>query len=264
MKRNLLIVSSNAMDMAGLCAAFSNLEEIALLPPATGCKSALAAVEAGTVELLLLDLVLKDGDGFAVLDALEKLEIQRRPLVFAMTPLTDERLLYAIRDRVVFCFAKPLLYEQVALRVLQLMRPGVEPAPSLRPDRTLDRRITERLMEIGVPAHLNGYYFLRDAIRMYARAETPLKLRITRDVYPVIAAFYSEEAEDLTPCAVENAMRTAIEFSWTHGSLAAIHKYFGYTVSEKHGRPSNAEFVMLMAEHVRIKSADGGRSRRVR
>lgn len=81
---------------------------------------------------------------------------------------------------------------------------------------------------------------------MYASTEMPLKLRITADVYPAIADYYA-----VTPLVVENAMRNAVEYAWTYGNLEEIQHYFGYTVNEKHGKPGNAEFVMLMAEHLR-------------
>ena len=256
-KKRLLIATSSTPEANSLRAAFTNLEEIALLPVAADCPAALERLSQERPDALLLDLILQNGDGLTVLDAVAALPPNARPDVFALTALTDERLLNTISACLLFCFIKPVAPERVALRVLQLLSTpgkGTPATAAASADRTLDAAISQAIRSIGIPAHLSGYYYLRDAIRIYARAEIPLKLRITAEVYPVIANFYG-----VTAMVVENAMRTAIEYAWTRGDLAAIHRYFGYTVNDKNGRPGNAEFVMLMAEHVRLLPALGVR-----
>lgn len=254
MKQNLLIVSSNAHDLRGLSDAFYNLEEIELLPTVSDCKHALAALKQGNVHILLLDLLLPDGDGFVVLDALEELPAASRPAVFVMTALTDERLLYALRDRVLFCFAKPMLYELVSLRVQQLTKPEYV-APVRQPSYdALMQWSTHRLLALGVPAHLTGFHFLRDAIRIVAMADATHLVKMSRDVYPAVAEKYRDGEQRITAETVEAAMRSAIEYAWTHGDIRKLHRYFGNTVNEAYGKPGNAEFVMQMAEHARTEA----------
>ena len=246
-KRSLMIAEGNPAQCNALEAVFSPLEKIELLPSARNCSEALAALSGShRPEILLLDLMLPGGDGFTVLDAIDQLPQEKRPLVFLMTAMSHERLLLAVQNRVVFCFIKPFLPERAVLRVLQL---ACEPEKATVPQKNTSNlvKIGETLLSLNVPAHLRGYHYLRDAVRIYVETEHPLKLRITRDVYPMIAKEHGDSV-----AGVENAIRTAVDFAWTHGNLQRLHDMFGYTVSEKHGKPGNAEFVTMVAEHIRL------------
>lgn len=247
MKRRLLIADGNPAQCRALETVFAPLEQIDLLPSVSCCSDALEALSGPQrPELLLLDLMLPGGDGFTVLDAVDALPKEERPLVFLMTAMSHERLLLALQDRVVFCFIKPFLPERAVLRVLQLAFAPEKQSVLQRGDPQL-AIIGETLLSLSVSAHLRGYHYLRDAVRIYVASEHPLKLRITRDVYPMIAREHGDSV-----AGVENAIRTAVDFAWTHGNLKKLHEMFGYTTSEKHGKPGNAEFVAMVAEHIRL------------
>ena len=244
MKRKLLIACNNEEDAAGLANAFFNLEQIELIKPVFSGRQVVDAILTTQVDLLLMDLFLMDLDGLAVLDYLGQMNEDRRPLVFVMTVLPDDRLISSIKDKIVYCFIKPLRYETVQLRVLELMRTA-ELADARQNDQIdiLESQIAASIRAIGVPAHLKGYYYLRDAIRIYAMSECPVDISITNDIYPTVAKLYNTR-----PPLVEHAMRTAIETAWTRGNLDTIHAYFGYTINDYKGKPSNLEFVAMMAE----------------
>jgi len=163
--------------------------------------------------------------------------------------LTDDRLLNLLNNRVLYCFSKPLNYEIVSLRVSELLR-AQEHLPMTQPTtlELMDRKISECIRAVGVPVHLKGYYYLRDAIRMYALFKNPVELCITTDIYPAVAKLYNTRAT-----LVEHAMRNAIEIAWTRGNLNVIFDYFGYTVNDHKGKPSNLEFVAMIAERVRMQ-----------
>ncbi len=243
-KKSLLIASSNTADVKGLEDAFRNLELIRLLPSAFTGRETISAILARDVDFLILDLFLHDLDGISVLDFTAKLGEDRRPLVFIITALADDRLLQLIKDRVVYCFTKPLTYEHVQLRVLEFLR--LSERDNERSGEAVDileSQIAAGIRAIGVPAHLKGYYYLRDAIRIYAQSESPVELSITNDIYPTVAKLYNTR-----PPLVEHAMRNAIEIAWTRGNLDTIHEYFGYTINDYKGKPSNLEFVAMMAQ----------------
>lgn len=255
MKHKLLLADSNASELQQLVLAFSNLEQIELLPPVSDCEQTLAALSSQTKpDILLLDLMLRGGDGFTVLDAIDAMPKSQRPLVFLMTAMSHERLLLALQERVVFCFIKPFLAERAVLRVLQLACEQQSVPPTLRRDDPCLVTISEMLLSLSVPAHLRGYHYLRDVIRVYVCAEQPLKLRITRDVYPLVAKEHGDSVS-----GVDSSIRTAIEFAWTHGNLDKLHQVFGYTTSEQHGKPSNVEFVTMVAEHIRLQHSGSRR-----
>ena len=244
MKKNLLIASNNVADAKGIEAAFQSLEDIRLLPSVFTGRDAIDTIFARDVDLLILDLFLHDLDGICVLDFIGKLSEDRRPLVFVTTALADDRLLQIIKDRVIYCFTKPLKYDLVQLRVLEFMR--LYERETEKADEVVDileSQIAAGIRAIGVPAHLKGYYYLRDAIRIYAMSESPVDLSITNDIYPTVAKIYNTR-----PPLVEHAVRNAIEIAWTRGNTDTIREYFGYTMQDHKGKPSNLEFVAMMAQ----------------
>jgi two-component system response regulator (stage 0 sporulation protein A) len=244
MKKNLLIASNNQTDAKGTESVFQNLGEIRLLPSVFTGRDTIDTILARDVDILILDLFLHDLDGICVLDFIGKLSEDRRPLVFVTTALADDRLLQVIKDRVIYCFTKPLKYELIQLRVLEFLR--VYERETEKADEMVDiieSQIASGIRAIGVPAHLKGYYYLRDAIRIYAMSESPVDLSITNDIYPTVAKIYNTR-----PPLVEHAVRNAIEIAWTRGNMDAILEYFGYTVNDYKGKPSNLEFVATMAQ----------------
>ena len=194
-----------------------------------------------------MDLMLRDGDGFAVLDAIDLLPKEERPLVFVMTAISHERLLYTLQDRVVFCFIKPFRPERAVLRVLQLACSPQESRIPLQGNDPYLTLISDALLSLGIPVHLRGYHYLRDAIRIYLAAKDPLKLRVTRDIYPIIAKEHGDKES-----VVENSIRFAIDYAWTYGDLDMQYKMFGHTTREHFGKPGNGEFIAMVAEHIRL------------
>lgn len=244
MRKNLLIASHSVADSRALTSAFSNLEEIHLLPSVETGRETIDAILAQDVDILLLDLFLPSRDGFDVLDFISRLSEVRKPMVFIISAFTDNRLLSAVLDHAVYCFTKPLEYDVVLLRVLQMA--GAAPlAPACSKDRAsiLETQISAGIRTIGIPAHLKGYYYLREAIRIYALSDAPHMLNITSDVYPRVAEIFNTKSS-----LVEHAIRNAIEIAWTRGNIETLHAYFGYTVNDYRGKPSNFEFIAMMAE----------------
>lgn len=247
MKRNLLIACENRTHVLGLERAFHNLEDIALLPSATSGQQAVRTILTRDVDVLLLDLILRDSDGLALLNLVDRLNEDRRPFVFVMSPVADDRLIYPIRDKILYCFVMPVEYEIIQLRVLEMLRTAEMQTGRLVADiDLLEKQITESVLAVGVPAHLKGYYYLRDCIRIYALSDSALDLSITNDVYPAVAKIY-----DTRPTLVEHAIRNAIEIAWTRGNIDTLHAYFGYTINDRKGKPSNREFIAMMAERAR-------------
>lgn len=121
MEKNLLIASRSALDVAGLTTVFKNLEEIRLLSSVESGSEAIDRILTQNVDILLLDLVLSGTDGLNVLDFIDRLSKTRKPMVILISAFSDDRLLSLVQDRVTYCFAKPLEYEVVLLRVLQLI-----------------------------------------------------------------------------------------------------------------------------------------------
>lgn len=113
-------------------------------------------------------------------------------------------------------------------------------------DTELERYITEVMLEIGVPAHLKGYYYLRNAIMMTGR-DIEVVTSVTKLMYPVIAKHFKT-----TDQKVERAIRNAIEVSWTRGNTQTFEKLFGYSIQDGKARPTNSEYIARIADKIRL------------
>lgn len=243
----MLLACNNSEDAECLEKSLLGLEGITCLPTCFNGAAVRESFAKFRIDVFLTDLFLPDIDVIALLDELSKRPVSSRPMVFGMSALTDERLLRLIGDKAVYFFTKPLDPHRVQMRVLEFTHIIRKNRSSKRPaaDATT-LYIASCIRDIGVPAHLKGYYYLRESVRLFALASEPENISITNDIYPAVAARFDTDSK-----LVEHAMRTAIEIAWTRGNLAAIDSYFGYTVNDHKGKPSNLEFVAMIAEHVR-------------
>lgn len=115
----------------------------------------------------------------------------------------------------------------------------------------LENRVTNMLHEIGIPAHIKGYHYLRDAIMM-AVEDMDVLNAITKILYPTVAKKYQT-----TSSRVERAIRHAIEVAWSRGKLDTLDELFGYTVSTGKGKPTNSEFIALIADTIQLEYKHG-------
>ena len=115
------------------------------------------------------------------------------------------------------------------------------------PEENLEDRVTNMIHEIGIPAHIKGYHYLRDAIMM-AVEDMDVLNAITKILYPTVA-----KRHQTTSSRVERAIRHAIEVAWSRGKIDILDKLFGYTVSNGKGKPTNSEFIALVADTIRLE-----------
>ena len=112
--------------------------------------------------------------------------------------------------------------------------------------QALEREVTTVIHEIGVPAHIKGYQYVREAI-VIAVQDMDVINAVTKVLYPEVARRYAT-----TPSRVERAVRHAIEVAWDRGDLETLQRYFGYTVSNTKGKPTNSEFIAMIADRIRL------------
>lgn len=136
--------------------------------------------------------------------------------------------------------------KKMKARCMELLA-EVEPRKEEPRKTDLTRRVTEIIHHIGVPAHIKGYNYLREAIILCVKDKTLIE-GITKVLYPEISKTFNT-----TPSRVERAIRHAIEVAWDRGDLDIIQQYFGYTVSIAKGKPTNSEFIALIADKIRLE-----------
>ncbi len=128
----------------------------------------------------------------------------------------------------------------------QLQRPGMMVEEKEKPIRDLEKDVTDMIHELGVPAHIKGYQYLREAIMMSVE-DIEMLNSITKILYPTIAKRFQT-----TPSRVERAIRHAIEVAWSRGKMETLDALFGYTINTGKGKPTNSEFIALIADKIRL------------
>lgn len=198
-------------------------------------------------EFLVVDMMLPQADGIAVIKAANTLEKKPMALVLAdfMTEFVSNLL---VSLGVQYVLLKPCTYRAVLER-LDEMRESLTPrSPYARTrEANIEAMVTSMIHEIGVPAHIKGYQYLREAI-IIAVNNMDVINAITKVLYPQVAKTFAT-----TPSRVERAIRHAIEVAWDRGDLETLQRFFGYTVSNTKGKPTNSEFIALIADKLQLQ-----------
>jgi two-component system response regulator (stage 0 sporulation protein A) len=188
-------------------------------------------------------------DGIGVLEKLSAGTINPRPKVIILTAFGQEAFTQQAMDLGAdYYVLKPFDFSVLATRIHQLAD-GFNVSQYVSPVKTrnLDVAVTNIIHEMGVPAHIKGYHYLRDAILMVI-SDINLLGAVTKELYPMIAQKYNT-----TPSRVERAIRHAIELSWDRGNVEMMTKFFGYTINLERGKPTNSEFIAMVADKLRIE-----------
>ncbi|MBE6806833.1 MAG: sporulation transcription factor Spo0A [Ruminococcaceae bacterium] len=211
-------------------------------------KAVLEAISDNPPDVLLMDLFLPRLDALGVLEGMKQLELPVRPQVMVMSgfdnPALEREIMSAGAD---YYFLKPFDAGAMSQRILTLCGEHTEP-PTGRPvSRNLEMQVTEIIHQIGVPAHIKGYQYLRDAILM-AIEDGEIINAVTKRLYPAVA-----KRHGTTSSRVERAIRHAIEVAWDRGDVDTLTAYFGYTIHNERGKPTNSEFIAMIADKFRLQ-----------
>ena len=203
-----------------------------------------------------MDIIMPRRDGFMTLDALNAMDAALRPRVIVLTGLArDDFIMRAIGLGASYYMVKPFDMELLHERILEVAREQgasilAPSAPAEPAEESVDEQITNLFLTLGIPAHIKGYQYLREAVRMVLEDHDVIN-RITKELYPGIARRF-----DTSASKVERAMRHAIEVAWQSGRLDTVNQMYGYKVFRKDDKPTNGEFISCVAEKIqRAKSA---------
>ena len=249
-----VVIADNTEEFCtGLSAALQQAGGFQILGTATDGEQAIRLVSERKPDVLVLDLMLPKRDGISVLRTVAAME--KRPVTLATSGfVTDFVASTASNLGVRYLMLKPCDLSALVER-LEEIRGGENQrkAHNRRPDKTsIETMVTGIIHEIGVPAHIKGYQYLREAI-IIAVNDMDVINAITKVLYPQVAKTFQT-----TPSRVERAIRHAIEVAWDRGDLDTLQRFFGYTVSNTKGKPTNSEFIALIADklQLQLKSAE--------
>lgn len=248
MNKTLIIADDNLTLANSLKEFFDSKEGFEVVGIAANGVKTLELINMYKPDFVLLDIVMPELDGFGVLSALE----EKRPIVVMMSQLASDGFVQkAMQYGASYFLAKPFDFN-MALKVLNDLGaplPSPRPAPTVKRNRSLDEKISNLFISVGIPAHIKGYQFLREAIKM--TIETPDIINsITKRLYPSIAERYQT-----SPSKVERAIRHAIEVAWNRGKIENINNVFGIKIYSPNEKPTNGEFIALIADKLLLESA---------
>ncbi len=204
-------------------------------------------------DIVLADVFMPNLDILGVINNLKEANLKERPLIMAMSGFDNQRLeKELIEAGADYYFLKPFDVNIMAQRIIQLSGWRGEKAPlvvkdSVVTDTQLEVMITDIIHQIGVPAHIKGYHYLREAIILSIKNSEIIN-SVTKLLYPTVAKTYGTTAS-----RVERAIRHAIEVAWDRGDLDVLNSYFGYTIQNERGKPTNSEFIAMISDKLRLK-----------
>ena len=242
----------------------SSQEDIEVVGVARDGVEAYDMIMEKTPDIAVLDIIMPHLDGLGVLEKVNSTTMKKCPLFIILSAVGQDKITQrALALGAEYYIVKPFDMEVLVSRIRQLKDTGypavirsdysndVKTSRHSQPKKNLEMEITNIMHEIGVPAHIKGYQYLRDAIKMVVN-EMDIINSITKQLYPTIAREYNT-----TPSRVERAIRHAIEVAWSRGQVDAIDQIFGYTVSIGKGKPTNSEFIAMVADKLRLEMKVG-------
>ena len=256
-----MAADANEEFVALLRHALENEEDMELVGVAQDGLEALSMVAEKKPDVLIMDLVLPKLDGMSVLQRLSG--APHLPATLIVSAFFNDKMISSVVELGAWYYIpKPCDIGALMTRIRQSARAREREAIPAEPhvqeleyrDVDLEAMVTEVIHEIGVPAHIKGYQYLREAIIITIRNMDAINA-VTKVLYPSVAARFGT-----TPSRVERAIRHAIEVAWDRGDIETLQKFFGYTVSNIKGKPTNSEFIAMIADCLNLRQRTSARS----
>lgn len=254
-KIKVLIADDSTVVLEVLSSYLQDKEDIEVVGTAEDGLQVMDILRNKPVDVLLLDMVMPRLDGFGVLAQIQKENLPHRPHIIAVTALMrDDFIQRAINLGSDYYILKPFELSAVYQRIVERNQPvevqADAPVRAPQPANcSLDERIANIFLSMGIPAHIKGYHFLREAIKLVVNDREMINA-ITKDLYPTVALNFNT-----TSSKVERAIRHAIDVAWTRGQMENINMLFGSKLYVKHEKPTNGEFIALIADRLSIEKS---------
>lgn len=259
-----VLLADDNKDFCDVLVSYLNKEEdISVVAVSHDGIDACNKIRECRPDIAIIDGIMPRLDGLGVLEKLSKATDIEQPITIMLSAMSQEKVIQKALDLgASYYIVKPFDMESLIRRIHQLKyektvtRTGTmqgQTISSLQYQTVsssaydLETKVTNILHEIGVPAHIRGYHYMREAIMMSVNDMDVLNY-ITKELYPSIA-----KKCNTTPSRVERAIRHAIEVAWNRGKVDAIDALFGYTVNNHKGKPTNSEFIALIADRLRLE-----------
>lgn len=213
-------------------------------------ESAIEKLMSGAYDVAMLDLWLSGVDGIGIIRSISAAQLKNKPSFILMSPINKQNVLVEASEAGAdICLLKPFDNSSLVAHIdsLMRMRSRRDGRASVSTYNDMEAQVTKIIHQIGIPAHIKGYQYLRTAILMTIE-DNDIINSVTKVLYPTVAKKYQT-----TTSRVERAIRHAIEVAWDRGDIDTLNSYFGYTIQNSRGKPTNSEFIAMIADNLRLK-----------
>ena len=252
-KVSVLIADDNKAFADNLLDYLKAKDDIANVDVAYDGEEACGMITEMKPDIVLLDIIMPKRDGISVMNRISNSHLAKKPMCIALSVTASERIMKACQDAgCEYFLLKPqtndAIYDTIRSFGTKAGRTSFEVvARDDKKSYDLEALVTDFIHELGVPAHIKGYQYVRTAIMMVVENMELLNY-ITKQLYPVIAKKYST-----TSSRVERAIRHSIEVAWSRGRPETMNQIFGYTIDTGKGKPTNSEFIAMVADRIRLQ-----------
>ena len=268
-KNTVLIADDNQEFSTTLATYLKNQEDMVVVGRAKDGNEALDMVSSLMPDVLLLDVIMPHLDGIGVLEQMNMIKLNKKPICIMLSAVGQDKVTQrAIELGAEYYVVKPFDIDLLITRIRELKnyKPSSQnnnfisreigiskqqyidiPNNSANKEENIEALVTNVIHEVGVPAHIKGYQYLREAIIMVIN-DIDVINQITKCLYPQIANKFHT-----TPSRVERAIRHAIEVAWGRGEQKTVENIFGYTISAAKGKPTNSEFIAMISDKLRLE-----------
>ena len=265
-KTRVLIADDNQDFSRTLSSYINNQDDMEVISTAKDGNEAVEMIAKNNPDIVLLDVIMPHLDGLGVLEKVNEMELSKKPVCIMLSAVGQDKITQkAISLGAEYYVVNPFDIELLIKRIKEIKyhQPNqtsnyfitreIKPQyielsmDESKKEENLEALVTNIIHEVGVPAHIKGYQYLREAIMMVVN-DIDVINQITKSLYPKIAAKYNT-----TPSRVERAIRHAIEVAWGRGQQEAVESIFGYTISASKGKPTNSEFIAMIADKLRLE-----------
>ncbi len=259
MKKQLkVLIADNSADFGQSCAKILRSYGMNAVLCEKDGGALLYEADKESADVIIADVFMPNLDIIGVLNILRDKDAKDRPIVIAMSNFDNQMLeKETLEAGASYYFLKPIDFNTMAQRIISLSgwkndkMPLIVKNNTVTTDLQLEILITEIIHQIGVPAHIKGYHYLRDAIILSVK-DAEMISSVTKILYPTVA-----KKHGTTSSRVERAIRHAIEVAWDRGDLDTLNTYFGYTVQNNRGKPTNSEFIAMISDKIRLNLKAG-------
>ncbi|MCX7771488.1 MAG: sporulation transcription factor Spo0A [Clostridia bacterium] len=258
-KIRVLVADDNVAFGMIICEFLESQSDIEVTARVENGEDAIDMIEKTNPDIVVLDIIMPRLDGLGVLTRYKNVSPSEKPLFIVLSAVGQDTITQqALSLGAIYYIVKPFDLGVLVERIRELVRshsPTVlrmeptQPLPNIKTGSngdTVQAKITQIMRDVGVPAHIKGYQYMRDAILMAVK-DREIISAVTKRLYPELAKNYKT-----TPIRVERAIRHAIEVAWNRGRVDTINDLFGYTINTRKGKPTNSEFIAMVADTLRL------------